>query len=411
MSNFLDNFSEGRYQNNPIQMSPDSDDIKILTNRKKIIRYLAITFTVIAIISGFSVWGLAKRQVRVIDFTGWPLEDAKVWAVNNNILLRIDLAYDNLLKKDTIIEQSPSSNAKLRKSESIELLVSAGPDPDEVVNFVVEEHATIAQVQEIIAENKLMNVKTEFTHDESVPQYSVIYVEYDKCQPQGFRRKDKATVYVSLGTYPQDLRMSNFVGLTKEEAIEWRDLNEFVVDFKFEYVYSGIPPGVIVKQDILPDEKLSRDTVVTFFVSKGQQILMPDYKKTNRSDFSLINTNGLLVTAVDQYSDTVPYGRFISQSVRGGSDVTASTNQQVFVYYSLGKPFIEDLVGYSENMIAPYFFNEFIAKGANIKYTVRYDEKAQAPYGTVAQISKRMEFLSLNDRVKIIVSKNREYGD
>ncbi|NLY32741.1 MAG: PASTA domain-containing protein [Firmicutes bacterium] len=408
MSSFLDKFTESNYQSTRIQEPPE---IKTTNDRKRLTRYIALFFTVIAVTSGFALWRSLKNQVKVIDFSGWTLEDVKVWAAANDVSLHIDFAYDNVHDKDSIIEQSPSSNAKLRKDEYLELLVSSGPDPDEVVNFILEEHATIAEVQKLIDEKKLMNVTLEFTHHASVPINSVINVEYDKCQPQGFRRKDKATVYVSLGPYPRDLRMPSFVGLTKEEAAGWRDSMEFVVDFQYEYVYSEVPPGIIIQQDILPDEKISRDTVVTFKVSKGLQVLMPDYKKTNRSTFDEIDPGSLLVIAVDQYSDSVPYGHYIGQSVPAGTDLTASTNQRVYVYYSLGKPFIEDLIGYTENMIAPYFFNEFTAKGANITYTVRYDEKAQAPYGTIAKISKRMEFLSLNDHVDIIVSKNRNYGE
>ena len=137
---------------------------------------------------------------------------------------------------------------------------------------------------------------------------------------------------------------------------------------------------------------------------------MPDYKKTNRSTFDEIDPGSLLVIAVDQH-DSVPYGHYIRQSVPAGSDITASTNQRVYVYYSPGKPFIEDLIGYTENMIAPYFFNEFTAKGAKYYIHCPLRRKAQAPYGTIAKISKRMEFLRINDHVEIIVSKNRNYGD
>lgn len=135
MSSFLDKFTESNYQSTRIQEPPE---IKTTNDRKRLTRYIALFFTVIAVTSGFALWRSLKNQVKVIDFSGWTLEDVKVWAAANDVSLHIDFAYDNVHDKDSIIEQSPSSNAKLRKDEYLELLVSSGPDPDEVVNFILK---------------------------------------------------------------------------------------------------------------------------------------------------------------------------------------------------------------------------------------------------------------------------------
>lgn len=412
MNSFLDKFSETNYQGNPSQKLNSYDEAVVLTNRKKITRHLILAIGIVALVLGLCLWSPWRaKRVMLVDFTGWLLEDVTAWAETNQIRLLVKTTYEDTHEKDLVIQQSLASNTMLRRNDFLELLISAGPDPDEVVGFIVPKNASINQVEQLIKEKKLLNVRFDYIHDATIPQQSVVYVEYDKSEAKDFRRKDKAIVYVSLGPFPQDLKMPSFVGLSREEVMDWRDANEFVVEFKFVEVYSLVTPGVIVQQDITPGETLSKDTVVTFTVSKGQQILTPNYGGSIRSEFDLIDSASLSVLAIDCYSDTVPYGSFIRQSIPAGTDVTGSVSKPLYVYYSIGKPFIEDLIGYSENRIAPYFFNEFKAKGANIEYIIRYDKNAQAPYGTVAKISKRMEFLSLDDRVEIIVSKNRGYGD
>lgn len=405
---FLERFTEGNYQ----QSKTDDSCVEALPRgaSSRGLRYLIIAFLVLSLCMGLLIYFVSAKAVGVPDFYGWALEDVKSWGEINLIKISFKEKYDETFPKGAVMEQQPLAGEKAKKHSTVQLLVSAGFDPGAVVGFVVEEGANILAVQHLITEKKLTNVQILFSHHQTIPEAAVIRVEYDdNVQPEKFRRRDEATVLISQGPYPKDISMPFFIGQEQQEVIFWHESCEFAVDFVFEPVYSDMPAGVILEQDIQPGGKISRATQLKFLVSRGRQILMPDYKHSQRHSFDLVPTNGLAILAMDRLSGTIPYGNYISQSVKAGKDMTNAHDEPIYVYYSLGKPFIGNLVGYTEDEIAPYFYNEFTAKGAKIRYSVVYDKEAQGPYGTVVRASKCMEFLKMDALVEIVVSKNRDY--
>jgi serine/threonine-protein kinase len=107
-----------------------------------------------------------------------------------------------------------------------------------------------------------------------------------------------------------------------------------------------------------------------------------------------------------RYSDTVPYGGLISQSVKPGGYVTQEKNRVTLVY-SAGKPYIGNLVGRAENEL-PAIFYDFTQMGASITYEITYVDVADPtmfPKGTVVAVSKSNEYISMNEVIQIQVSK------
>jgi hypothetical protein len=76
------------------------------------------------------------------------------------------------------------------------------------------------------------------------------------------------------------------------------------------------------------------------------------------------------------------------------------------VTYSIGKPYLENLAGSSEKDL-PSYFSDFVQKGANISYKVTYVDSAVAK-GTIISTSKYSQFLSMSEKISIIVSNGSE---
>ena len=110
---------------------------------------------------------------------------------------------------------------------------------------------------------------------------------------------------------------------------------------------------------------------------------------------------GLTVMVLKRYSDTVRYGGVISQSEPAGTELIGDT-AQVTVIYSLGRPYLEDLRGQSQSILAQYFY-DYSSQGAFIDYQVIYLDSS-APKGEIIYMSQYSQPLGLYDSIVIGVS-------
>ena len=111
---------------------------------------------------------------------------------------------------------------------------------------------------------------------------------------------------------------------------------------------------------------------------------------------------GLEVTVLRRFSTSVAFGRLISQSVPAGTELTG-TGHEVTVTYSLGRPYLDNLTGQSESVLAEYFYN-FTSQGADITYNIRYVNHYQ-PRGTIVGMSRYAQFMGLSANIRIDVSR------
>ena len=137
------------------------------------------------------------------------------------------------------------------------------------------------------------------------------------------------------------------VGDTREKAIEkcrLAGLGEPVFEeVEDEYVASGL----IVSADIEAGQKVPEETVLHIKVSKGSApIVMPDsVGQDAETARSILEGSGLMVSVEYEYSDSVPEGQIIRQSVPTNQEVqrgdkvtiTVSTGEQLVV--------VENIVG------------------------------------------------------------------
>ena len=128
---------------------------------------------------------------------------------------------------------------------------------------------------------------------------------------------------------------------------------------------------------------------------------MPDFSTISKND-AASTVPGLQVNVRTQYSTRVAFGGLISQSIRSGT-VLFADDAVVQVVYSIGRPFIDDIIGKAERDLAEYFYG-FSARGANITYNVTRVDSSERR-GTVVWASKNAEPLRMTDHIEIHVSR------
>jgi hypothetical protein len=80
-----------------------------------------------------------------------------------------------------------------------------------------------------------------------------------------------------------------------------------------------------------------------------------------------------------------------------------TTQNQLTVVYSEGKPYIDNLIGTSEKDIPAYFY-AFKQKGLAIPYSITYVDSS-VEKGKVVTVSRFNEFLSSSETIAIGISR------
>ncbi|MFD1899802.1 PASTA domain-containing protein [Enterococcus termitis] len=204
--------------------------------------------------------------------------------------------------------------------------------------------------------------------------------------------------------FEKNISMPDFAGKTKEEATEWAKKNE--ITLKTEEADSDkIEAGKVISQSVSKETKVAKRDSMTITVSTGKAMIVPDFSQFTAEEAEG-KAEGLQVQVKQLYNNTVPYGRFISQSVESGRKFTEKDDKPVIqVVYSSGKPYIKDLRDSTlEGDLQKIFYDEYQSKGANISYQVYYVDSTVTK-GTVVKMSNYNEFVPIDSVIQIGISK------
>jgi beta-lactam-binding protein with PASTA domain len=373
-------------------------------SKVRIVRYIIVSFTVIALVVLFFFGYRYFNSLQMLGFDGKNLNEARTWGLKNRIELDIQYAFNTQSSVDIVISQDIPAGTTVQKGTILGLVVSKGANPDEKLTLPDFGTMTTTQVREWIKTSKATNVNVIQEYSDTVAANQFIKKEFSDVSVDAgnFTRKDYMVIHMSRGRQPvqTNINLPDFGGYTKAQVSTWLTSNPVTV----KYVEEGsdtVAAGLVISQDVAAGTQVSASAAVTLKISIGKGETVPDYSKTNAMDAPSY-APGLTVAVKTQYSDSVPYGSLISQSVQAGQVMYGDT-KKLNVVYSEGRPFIDQLAGRMEKELPAYFF-AFVAKGANITYSVSYVDSAIVK-GTVVWSSKFNEYVGVATNVTIRISK------
>ena len=396
---FLSQFS-GR-KNVAISAPEHDTEFDSAYNKRKLIRYGVIAGTVIVVAIILYLIVALFNQVTVKNFVGTSLGDAKTWGITNKVTLEIETLFNNEYDNNFIITQSQDPGKKIRKGSILAFQVSKGPDPDEQIELPDFAAMNTNQIYGWKDQNKANNVNIMQENSETVEPNRFIRKEFNNptITETNYTRKDGLLIYMSKGTYDKNITMPNFADKSKTEVETWAGQNKIEAEYK-EKASDKIPRDLVISQDIEAGTKIAQNTKMTFLISTGKAVIMPNFSRITKEEAAA--QEDVLVTLKTQYSGTIAYGKLISQSVPAGRQFTDEP-AKVTVIYSEGRPYIDDLVGKSEKELPSYFY-EFTGKGANITYSVTYVDSGE-PKGQVVSASLYNQYMEMTTHVEIQVSR------
>lgn len=345
----------------------------------------------------------AFNSVELVNFTGMAQAAANQWGLANGITIQQAEVFNLDYDASVIFGQNQKAGTFVQRRTVVVVDVSLGADPNEVLDLPIFENMTTAQImawrQEMRAASAIQ-IREEY--DESVEAGRFISLDYPpSVDLERFTRQNSLTVTMSRG--PRMFVMPNFVGRTEEDVKEWAE--EFGLAVAFErQADPNSEAGSILQQNLEPRTRFTHGDEIMVTVSVGQPIIVPNFSLMSQED--ALELQDLVVIRRDRFSAAVPFGRVISQSFAPGTELL-DDNPEVTVVYSLGRPFMENLIGQMESILPRFFFEEFTARGANVTYTVRYVDSYEAR-GSIVSMSRYGEFLGMNDHVSITVSRGNE---
>jgi serine/threonine-protein kinase len=366
--------------------------------KRKLIIIITSILAIVIVIASIVMFNL----VSVIDGVGKNIGEIKNWANTNNITLEVEYEYSVKYDENIVISQNLEAGKRVFKGKTMKIKVSKGADPEEKIKVPDINAMTLDQINDWVEENKLSNVKiTKQFHAEIEKNKVIEYSFENEVTAETYQRKNQLRIIVSKGkeVYEKNIEVKDFSNKSKAEVEEWGKTNEVAIVFE-EGASDTIASGMVMSQSVTSGTKVSKEDSITVVISYGKAVIVPSfygiYKEDATTDYPNLN-----VVVKEQYHDTIVYGGLISQSVPKGTALREADNT-VIVVYSLGKPYIEDLLQMTEKDLAAYFY-KFKAAGANITYVVEYISGDSEQKGTIASASKRSEFVGMNEIIYIKV--------
>jgi len=206
-----------------------------------------------------------------------------------------------------------------------------------------------ARAEAILAEVGLTADIAEDFHD-TVPVGSVVSTDPPAGEPVA--KGGTVTLVVSKGPY---LRVvpDGLVGASAEEARAALEAVGFVVPDDVPVHSDTVEAGLVVAVSAEAGESLPYGTEVTLQVSQGPApIVVPDVRGEERQRaIAVLETEyGLVVTVAEDYSEEVPAGRVMAQSLEPGAE--AHRTDAVTITVSLGPPLVEVPDVYGKQFVA-----------------------------------------------------------
>ncbi len=338
---------------------------------------------------------------------GWQINDAQLWASENDVLIRTEDQFSDTIAINTIISQSPAAGETVASGEFLQLIVSAGPDLSILVPVPDVMNMSISELETWAEQNLMTKVRITTEDSLTIPAGEVIEftVNDNSVIDTQIRRDTPFYVVFSNGKGEGvSVTLPNFLTLSLEEAEKFGTDNNIIIKIEEEFS-DTIAKGQIISQNIKAEQTIREGDTVTLTVSNGKEIRVPNFAALTKEEGSFEATQlGITITSTEKYMLGYSKGTLISQSMAIGS--LYESGDYVELVYSLGDTLImNSMIGQSESAIRDWLLplNE---NGAALTINITYTESDKSA-GTILSHDHINETIQINDRINFIVSSGK----
>ncbi len=348
---------------------------------------------------------LLNGGVAVIDFIGKPLSDAQLWANQNGVMLSTNKQFNDEYDEGTVIAQDKNKGETVKKGEFLTLTISDGHDDSVELDIPDFMSMTADEVQAWVSENYMSKVIITSEFSDTVLSGKVIRFTINNNKVVDKVRRD-TSIYVIVSKGPEDqsaiqVTVPDFTTMTVSAAKT--SAQEVGLTLVIEEQYNDAPKGSVISQSVKAQEKVSKNSEVKLFVSKGKMVEIPDFSHYTEEQAKAVAANlGINANIIEKYSGSRA-GAFLSQKPAAGS--IYEEGDYFELTYSLGNQFVlSSYVGQTKDALWNWA-NDLNGKGARIKIddsTEVYN--SSSPKGTILSQNPVNEVISYSSTIYITVS-------
>lgn len=347
-------------------------------------------------------------RVSVPNFENKSVVDVKKWATENRIDPVMKQEFSVKVDANNIISQSVAPKKKIKKGSKMSFKVSEGANPKEKIKLPDFEKMSKSEVEKWISKNKAENVSIIDEYNDKVEKGKFIKLEFtDKeVNKDNYVRQDIANVYFSKGkeVFEKNISVPDFSKKQKTEVEDWAKKNEINVEYK-EVDSDKIESGLVVSQSVAADTKIAKHDKMSVSISVGKAVIVPNYANYTAEN-AMNAAPDLQVMVKEVFSDSVPYGQLISQSINPGTKLTGEDNKSIDLVYSSGRPYIKSYFNELEGDIPKIIFDNFNSKGASISYEIFYVD-SDKPKGQIVEANAYNQYIATNSHLVFGISNGK----
>lgn len=253
---------------------------------------------------------------------------AMEWAKKNKITYTQIYEFSDSVKEFDVISQDIEPGTKLDKIRSITFTVSSGPNLDKLVVLPNMIGWNLDDVLKYVSENKLTNINIDFTPSTEFLKDTII----TQNTSGSIRRNTLLSLSSSTGDgIFKEIKMLDFKNRPLFEAKVWLGRN--IVKHTVEYAFNkDIKRGNIISQSIEKDANLTSEDTVIITVSKGKEIIVPDFSTMKVDEITKwIVDNKLRVKYDDVYHESIEAGKLISSSIKTNDIIEEETEVTIVI--------------------------------------------------------------------------------
>lgn len=320
---------------------PDEEEIIVIKKSPSIMILTGIAaaccIAVLLVLLGFFYWGRDEEvpEISMPNLVGMSYDEVRNTEEYSQFNFIIEeRAMTDQYEAGIIYYQNVTAGTQVRANRTIRIKVSDGITTLYVPNLVGQD---VSAAEQTLYDMGLdYSIRTQETEDDSIPADQVLSTD----PPAGTQIEQNAiiTLYISRGSVTAALRVPDVRGRTQEDATA--RLEAVGLQVSVTEVDSDQAPGIVVEQNIAPNEFVPEDGTITISVSNGS-----DYQKTvplqisfpsdaNDAEYTMV----LYMDGIDIGSLTInPSSGSVSLNVngQGQQEVIVSLDGQQYASYTI----------------------------------------------------------------------------
>lgn len=345
--------------------------------------------------------------VEVKDFTNWELKDVQLWGQENDVKLQIEEEFNDEFEASHVISQSAEAGTKIKKGDFLQITVSKGHDLSVLLPLPDLKSMTKDEIEKWAEENYMTKVRITTENSDTVPAGNVVRYEINDNTVVNEVKRD-TPIYVIISKGPEDesevmITVPDFKTKSLAECHTFAQENGLILTIEEKYD-DYTPKGSIMTQSLKVDEKIPKGTEILLTVSKGKQIIVPDFSGYSKDKATTVASQlGIPLTIKERYSSSSA-GRCIYQSLDEGT--VLEEGDFLELTYSLGNDIVVgSYVGQTRDAIETWA-KELNENDARITIKTTYTQSNQ-PKGTIIHQDIANTVIRRKTTIRITVSEGK----